>query len=293
MADTTGLLPPEMERRLQESRERAQSQVETGEEDEVGKYERRARRYFNSYSMQFTVSGQMLPRGIWNLPGSEAIPGGAPQPKPPRSARTMAIRALGQQLLNAGYLRSTNAANDPNAVFGALVDMEEDMDTRFGYSDENKFLTDLIQTRGGIGEQKDEFTPKPFVKPTHEPMASEDLENAIEAGFTSVMGRRPDDEELHRFASEFRARERGEHTSEVRSARSIHGQKQDIARQIHEAEQGRGELPGEVTIAGPPVEQAPHPRSFTEEGLVDTDEAKAFHGARLGLDLLSALRGGF
>lgn len=288
MADTTGLLPPEMERRLQESRERAQSQVETGEEDEVGKYERRARRYFNSYSMQFTVSGQMLPRGIWNLPGSEAIPGGAPQPKPPRSARTMAIRALGQQLLNAGYLRSTNAANDPNAVFGALVDMEEDMDTRFGYSDENKFLTDLIQTRGGIGEQKDEFTPKPFVKPTHEPMASEDLENAIEAGFTSVMGRRPDDEELERIRTEFRARDKRAHSEMVAAERKIHGATEDFRRRRFEG--GGGES---RTIDVGPIERPPNPRALAEERMEDTDEAKAFHGARLGLDLLSALKGGF
>lgn len=271
----------------------AEMAAEGGGEDDV--YERRARRYFNSYAMQFTVSGQMMPPGIWNLPGSGSIPSKDPTafgPKPPRSARMTAIRALGQNLLATGYLRNTKAANDPNAVFNALVDLEEDMEN-YGYQNEDTYLADLLQSSGGIGGEQERFQPEPFVKPALQIESEEDVENAIEASVTSLLGRKPTDEELHRVESEFRSREKQAHVGMVASRRAVHGQKQDIARQVHEAEQTGGELPGEVTISAPSYGSAPHPGRLAEEMFEDTDEAKAFHGARLGLHLLDALKGGF
>lgn len=211
----------------------------------------------------------------------------------PDYSRRDSIALLQNRLIGAGLLDPENithfGALDPNTL-NRIDDLMMLQDV-YGFESPEETLQAL--EKGFIGwdamkEEERKFTPRPFEKPPLEKMAQEDLEQAIEASFTSVLGRRPKDEELHRFASEFRSRQAKAHEQEVGVAREIHEAREGFRRTKFEGGGG-----GERTIELGPIEEEPNPRNLTTERLVDTDEAKAFHGARLGLDLLSALKGGF
>lgn len=267
--------------------------------DDSDVYEQRAQSYLRNYASQFGPAGIRWPQALTQTRGIAAsVLGGFGDDQgrserlagidPSDPAISFAIRELGAKLYAAGYL-SESGSFDPGQVIRALAEVEADKDATEWGGTTDSYLSSLIRTNSTLGKQdKQKFTPRPFEKPPLEKMAQEDLEQAIEASFTSVLGRRPKDEELHRFASEFRSRQAKAHEQEVGVAREIHEAREGFRRTKFEGGGG-----GERTIELGPIEEEPNPRNLTTERLVDTDEAKAFHGARLGLDLLSALRGGF
>lgn len=135
--------------------------------------------------------------------------------------------------------------------------------------------------------QEEAKPSRPFVAPTRRPLDDKVVELGVKDAFQDVLGRDPTADEFSRFVNAFRARENQYFAEQEGAARQKHDLLQREGIDPLAAGVGGGELDSGATVG-----RIPTPGQMSEADLIDTDDAKSFHAARLGLGVLQKLQSG-
>jgi hypothetical protein len=188
--------------------------------------------------------------------------GGTVYRPPTKIAGPQAIEQLQWRLINAGLLDPNNIKTTLSATANLLK-----LTDAYGFKSEMRTLAEL--EKGFIGWEAKQERAK-FTAPAFQPMAEEDLREAIDTEYQSVIGKLPSPEEQAAVVGDFRGREKARHGQVVSASRAAYD---------------------EADSAGM-VGDLPNPRSVVSQRLKESGEAQVFHGARLMLDFLDRARSG-